>query len=91
MLFSCLCIIQAFGAAMSDPETKLQDSEEIPACKIINKVGLPLVLTPGSYYEVCMFPDYIFRISFLAAARLKGFEHMPTFGPGSLFLQNKLY
>ena len=26
-------------------------------------------------------PNYLVRISFLAAARLKGFEHMPTFGP----------
>ncbi|XP_072019770.1 intermembrane lipid transfer protein VPS13A-like [Amphiura filiformis] len=52
---TCLVMLgklgEVFGAAMANPDTKLQDSEEIPACKITNKLGLPLVIIPGSYYE----------------------------------------
>ncbi len=47
------CTFQAFGAAMADPDTKLQDAEEIPACTITNRIGVPIVVKPGSYYEVC--------------------------------------
>ncbi|XP_038046817.1 vacuolar protein sorting-associated protein 13C-like isoform X3 [Patiria miniata] len=43
---------KAFGEAMSDPNTTIKDDVVVPACTVINRTGLPLVVQAGSYYAM---------------------------------------
>ena len=37
---------------MADPNTTIKDDAAVPACTVINRTGLPLVVQAGSYYAV---------------------------------------
>ncbi|XP_071787909.1 intermembrane lipid transfer protein VPS13A-like isoform X9 [Asterias amurensis] len=43
---------KAFGEAMADPNTTIKDDVVVPACTVINRTGLAIVLKAGNYYAL---------------------------------------